>query len=148
MWPAPPPPPPPPQFSVNLMCPFSNHPYASFPNLIVFRLVNYWLALIYDFTVSGLLKIKLICPVSFHRVCPEILVSRPLTSRLTPFFAFFHCTEKIFPVTGKGEIFSLRNGHKIFTNTHLVWCLNSGFSSDYSPSQLQNLLIQKHDHSR
>ena len=42
--------------------------------------------LIYDFTVSGLLKIKLIGSVCFHRVCSKILVFRPLSSRLTPFF--------------------------------------------------------------
>ena len=68
------------------MCPFLNHAYASFPNLILFHLVNYWLVLIYDYTVSGLLKIKLICSVCFHRVCPKILTFQPLTSRLNPFF--------------------------------------------------------------
>ena len=66
------------------MCPFTNYAYASFPNLIFFRLTNYWLVLIHDFT--GLLKIKLIGSVCFHRVCPKILVFQPLTSRLTPFF--------------------------------------------------------------
>ena len=68
------------------MCPFSNYTYASFPNLILFRLAYYWLVLIYDFTVSGLLKIKLIGSVCFHKVYPKILVFWPLTSRLTPFF--------------------------------------------------------------
>ena len=68
------------------MCPFSNYIYASFPNLILFRLANYWLVLIYDFTVSGLSNIKLIGSVCFHRVCPKILLFWPLTSRLTPFF--------------------------------------------------------------
>ena len=51
-----------------------------------FRLLNYWLVLIYDLTVSGLLKIKLICSICFHRVCHKILEFRPFTSRLTPFF--------------------------------------------------------------
>ena len=61
--------------SLTLMCPFSNHKYASFPNLILFHLVNYWLVLIYDLTVSGLLKIKLVCSVCFHRVRYKILAS-------------------------------------------------------------------------
>ena len=68
------------------MCPFSNHAYASFPNLILFRLVNYWLVLICGLTVSGLLKIKLICSACFHKVCHKIMAFRPFTSRLTPFF--------------------------------------------------------------
>ena len=68
------------------MCHFPNYTYASFPNLIYFRLANYWLVLVYDFIVSGLLKIKLIGSVCFHGVCPVILVFRPVTSRLTPFF--------------------------------------------------------------
>ena len=68
------------------MCTFSNHANVSFPNLILFRLVNYWLVLIYDLTASGLLKIKLICSVCIHRVCQKILAFRPLTSRLIPFF--------------------------------------------------------------
>ena len=71
---------------MTLICPYSNYTYASFPNLILFRLANYWLVLICDFTVSGLLKIKLIRSVCLHRICPKILVLLPLTSRLTPFF--------------------------------------------------------------
>ena len=67
------------------MCPFSNYTYASFPNLILFRLAYYWLVLIYDFTVSGLLKIKLMSSICFHRIRPKILVFQSLTSHLTPF---------------------------------------------------------------
>ena len=65
------------------MCPFPNYAYASFPNLILFRLTNYLLVLIHDFT--GLLKIKLIGSVCFHRVCPKILVFQALatTPKLT-----------------------------------------------------------------
>ena len=55
------------------------------PNLILFRLANYWLVLIYDFTVSGLLKIKLMSSICFHRIRPKILVFQSLTSHLTPF---------------------------------------------------------------
>ena len=39
---------------------FSNYTYASFRNFILFHFANYWLVLIYGFTVSGLLKIKVI----------------------------------------------------------------------------------------
>ena len=105
-----------------------------------FRLANYWLVLICNFTVSGLLKIKLIRSVCFHRICPKILVFRPLTSRLTPFFLVWghvinhskrnlcplHCTETIFPVIRGGGIFSSRNDQKIFMNVHFVWRLKSG----------------------
>ena len=83
----PPPSPPPQELSVTLMCPFSNHTYASFPNLILFRLINYWLVLICDLTVSGLLKIKLVCSVYFHRVCHKILAFLPLASRLISFLS-------------------------------------------------------------
>ena len=71
---------------MTLISPFSNHAYASFPNFILFRLVNYWVVLTYDLTVSDLLKIKLICSVWFHTVCHKVLAFRPLTNRLTPFF--------------------------------------------------------------
>ena len=64
------------------MCLFSNHAYASFPNLILFRLVNYWLVLIYDLAVSGLL----VCSVCFHMVRHKTLAFLPLISRLIPFF--------------------------------------------------------------
>ena len=64
------------------MCPFSNHAYVSFPNLILFRLVNYWLVLIYDLAVSGLL----VCSVCFHMVHYKTLAFLPLISRLIPFF--------------------------------------------------------------
>ena len=70
---------------MTLRCPFSNCTYSSFPNFILFRLANYWLVLIYDFAVSGLLKIKLISSICFHRIRPKILVFQSLTSHLTPF---------------------------------------------------------------
>ena len=79
-------PPPRKNFSVALMCPFSNYTYASFPNLILFCLADYWLVLIYDFTVSGLLKIKLIGSFCFHRVCPKILAN---LAPYQPFNSFF-----------------------------------------------------------
>ena len=119
--------------------------------------------LIYDFTVSGLLKIKLIGSVCFHRVCSKILVFRPLSSRLTPFFLVWghviNHSKRNFVSSplhrkdlschrGIWGIFSSRNDHKIFMNVHFVWRLKSGFSSGYSPSQLQHLLAQKHSHSR
>ena len=74
------------QFLVTLMCPFSNYTYVSFPNLILWRVPNYWLGLIYDFTVSSLLKIKLSGSVCFHRACPKILVFQSVSSRITSFF--------------------------------------------------------------
>ena len=76
----------PPIIFSSLNVPF-NHAYMSFLSLIPFRLVNYWLVLIYNFTVSGLLKIKLIWCVCFHRVRPKILAFWPLTSRSAPFFS-------------------------------------------------------------
>ena len=70
---------------MTLICAFSNYTCSSFPNLILFRLANYWLVLISDFTVSGLLKIKLISSICFHRIHPKILVFQSLTNHLTPF---------------------------------------------------------------
>ena len=131
------------------------------PNLILFRLANYWLVLTYDFTVSGLLKIKLMSSICFHRIRPKILVFQSLTSHLTPFslvwgHEIYHSKQNvfscllhktIFPVTDEGRIVSSRNNHKIFINVHFVWRLKSGFTSGYSPSQLQNVPAQKHSHS-
>ena len=139
------------------MCLFSNYAFASFPNLILSRKL---LVLIYDFTVSGLFKIKLVSSVCINRVCSKILVFQLLTSRLTSFFLVwghvinhskrnfvFSPLHRKNLVTGEGKIFSSRDD-KIFTNTHFPWCLKSGFSSGYSPSHLQNLLAQKCSHSR
>ena len=122
---------------------------------ILFPLLIYRLVLIYDFTVSGQLKIKLVSYVCFHRSRHNITVFRPLASPLIPFFAGFGaCNQSfktkycIFPVIGEGGIFSSKNDHKTFINAHLVWCLKSDFSSVYSASQLQNVLTQKHSQSR
>ena len=92
---------PPKKFSVTLRCPFSNCTYSSFPNFILFRLANYWLVLIYDFTVSGLLKIKLMSSICFHRIRPKILVFQSLTSHLTPFslvwvHEIYHSKQNVF----------------------------------------------------
>ena len=127
------------------MGPFSNHTYASFPNPILFRLVNYWLVLIYDFTVSERLKMKLIWSVCFHRVCSKILAFRRLTNRLTPLFLVWRhvINHSKFPVIEGREIFSSKNDHKIFTNALFVWCLKSGFSNGFSPLYLQNVLAEK-----
>ena len=142
-------------FSATLMYPFSNHAYMSFPSLILFRLVNYWLLLIYDslrsqvsgliYDVSGLLKIKLTWSACFYRVCPKILAFRPLTSRLTSGlgacnqwlktkFCVLSIVQKRSVLSQvKGKSFSSSNNHKIFTNAHFVWCLKSGFSNSFSP---------------
>ena len=122
---------------------------------ILFPVVIYRLALIYDFTVSGQLKIKLVSYVCFHRSDHKTAVFRPLTSCLIPFFTGLAASNQslkmkycIFPVTGEGKIFSSKNDLKTFINAHLVWCLKSGFSSVYSAPQLQDILTQKHSHSR
>ena len=70
---------------MTLRCPFTNSTFTSFPKFILFHLANYWLVLIYDFTVSSLLKIKLISSICFHRIHPKILVFQSLASHLTPF---------------------------------------------------------------
>ena len=105
----------------------------------------------YDFTVSGLLKIKLIGSVCFHKVCPKIPVFWPLISRLSPFFLVWghviNHPKRNF-VSSPLNRNDHRNDHKIFMNVHFAWRLKSGFSSGYSPSQLQNLLTQKHSHWR
>ena len=135
------------------MYPFSNYTYVSFPDLILFRLANYLLELIYDFTVSGLLKIKLIGSVYFHRVCPKILVFRPLSSRLAPFFlvqghVINHLKQKfcVLSIAQKRSFLSQvkgRNDHKIFMDVDFVSRLKSGFSSGYSKiSRLKNTAIQ------
>ena len=62
-------------------------------------------------------------------------------------FSPVYCIETIFPVTDEGRIVSSRNNHKIFIKLHFVWRLKSGFTSGYSPSQLQNVPAQKHSHS-
>ena len=122
---------------------------------ILFSPLIYRLVLIYDFTVTGQLKIKLVSYVCFHRSDHKTTVFRPLTSCLISFFTglgacnqSFKTKYCIFPVTGEGKIFSSKNDHKTFINAHLVWCLISGFSSVYSASQLQDILTQKHSHSR
>ena len=144
--------------------------YASFSNLILFhsfvsfvscllallfrKLMTSTNILIYNFTVSGLLKIMLICSVSFNRFSPISAPHQPFNLLFlvggmslitqTEILCPLRCTEKIFSVIGEGKIFSSRNDHKIFTNARFVWCLKSGFSSVYSPSHFQNLLALKH----
>ena len=56
---------------------------------ILFPLLIYRLVLIYDFTVSGQLKIKLVSYVCFNRSDHNITEFRPLASPLIPFFAGF-----------------------------------------------------------
>ena len=154
------PPPPKKNYSVNLMFPFSNYTYASFPNL--FCLVNYWLVLIYDFTVSGLLKIKLIGSVSFHRVYTKVLVFRPLTSRLTLFFLvcrhvinhskrnfvspYLHRSD-LSCHGWRGNLFIEEWPQDFHEGTFCV-SFEIWLHQWSSPLQLHNVLAQKHSHSR
>ena len=152
----------PPIIFSDVSVPFLNHTYASFPNLILFRLANYWLVLIYHFTVSDLLKIKLIGSVCFHRICPKILVFRPFTSRLIPFFLVWghvinHWKRNFVSSPlhknnlschrWRGNLFIERwpQGfhERTFCVTFEIWLFQRLF-----PSQIQNLLAQKHSDSR
>ena len=138
------------------MCPFSNYTYASSPKLVIFCLGNYWLVLICDFIVSGLLIRKLIDSVCFHRVCPKILVFRPLTSRLTPFLVWGHVINQskqnfVFSPLQRNDFSCHRWSGNLFMKewppdfhertfcvTFEIWLFHG-----YSPSKLQNLLAQK-----
>ena len=142
------------------MCPFSKYTYASFPNLILSRVTNYWLVLMYDFTVSGLLKIKLSGSVCFHRACPKTLVFQSINSRLTSIFVVLghvinHSKRNfVSSPLHRNDLSRQRWRGNLFIEEwpqdfhERTFCVKSGFSSGNSPSQLQNWLAQKHSYSR
>ena len=114
----------------------------------------------YDFTVSGLVKIKLSCYVYFHRACPKTLVFQSINSHLTSIFVIsghvINHSKRNFVSSPlhRNDLSCQRWRGNLFIdewpqdNVHFVWRLKSGFSSGNSPSQLQNWLAQKHSHSR